>query len=420
MSPRLPILGPLARATLWAGAFACTISFAGGCAKPVVEGVVRRDSAGVEIVTIPKSVMDAAPVWSVDTATHLWTIGGGEDPAMDIDRMSSIGRMANGDVVVGVTRPGELRIYPAAGGAPRVIARGGEGPGEFRTPYLLGIRGDTLILWDYSLNRVTTLTTEGTLVQVVNHAAQPRHRLREIAGMLDDGRIVTSGQTWEAMAEVGDQGVRTEQPIYFLHADGTSADSLQGPPGMLVYKGIVYEGGKSFSSVTTYQLDNRALVFARGAGYTTAPPGEPEYREYDATGALRRIVRPHIATREVTPAFREEYIAHDSIEFVKQNPQLAPEWIRNYREGRFVDRLAAFEQVRGAPDGELWFERSWVQYDPVKEFVVFDSTGMVAGTVTIPMSRTIGWIGKDAVLATWRDDDDVRHLSLYPLHRASE
>jgi len=390
---------------------------AAACAAPEETGITRRDSAGVEIVTISAAVMDATPVWSIDTATHLWTIGGGEDPAQDIDRMSSVTRLANRDVVVGVTRPGEVRVYPGAGGAPRVIARGGDGPGEFRVPILLDVRGDTLVLWDYSLDRLTAVTTAGSVVQLVSQVQQPRHRLREVAGMLEDGRVVTSGQTWEAMADVGDRGVRKEQPIYLLHTDGTSADSLPGPPGMLVYKGIHYEGGNSSSSVLTYHLDNRALVFARGNGYTVAPPGEPEFQAYDAAGTLRRIVRPQIARREVTPVFREEYIAHDSVEFVRQNAQLAPEWIRNYREGRFIDRLAAFERILAGPDGELWFERSWVQYDPVKEFVVFDSTGMVAGRVTIPMSRTIGWIGKDAVLATWRDADDVRHLSLHPLRR---
>lgn len=390
-----------------------------GCAASDRVGSTVRDSAGIEVVEHPANVIADAPVWTVDTATQLWTIGGGEDPAHDIDRMSTMGRLANGDVVVGVIRPSELRIYPIGGGAPRVLARGGDGPGEVQTPILLSARGDTLVLWDYALNRSTKFTSEGSVVQLVSHAAQPRHRLREVVGALDDGRIVMTGQTWEAMTDVGSEGVRKEQPIYLLHTDGASADSLRGIPGMLVYKGIVYEGGTSFSSVTTYHLDGGSPILARGAGYVTSLPGPPELRMYDAKGTLHRIVRPAIETREVTPAFREEYIAHDSAELVRMNRQFSPDWVRNYREGRFVDRLAAFERIRGGPEGELWFERSWVSYDSVKEFVVFDSTGMVAGKVTIPMSHTIGWIGTDAVLATWLDSDDVRHLSLYPLHRAT-
>jgi hypothetical protein len=394
--------------------------FTAACTKPVATGVTRQDSAGVEIVTISAGAIAAAPVWTVDTSTALWTIGGGEDPTQDIDRMTSVGRLSNGNVVVCVGDPAEVRLYPSNGTAARTLARAGDGPGEFRIPILLAVRGDTIVLWDLRLKRLTRLTTSGTLVQTVSYASLPRVRVGGIAGFLDDGRIVTSGENWEAMSDVGSKGVRKEKPVYLLHQDGLGADSLAGPPGMLLYMGVVREGGKSFSTPTSYELDGGTPLRARPAGYTIALPDSPELREHDTTGTVRRIIRPDVEMREVTAAFKERYIAHDSVQVTRSSPQFAADRIQSLREGRFVDRLAAFERIYAGPDGDQWFERSWVSMDTVKQFVIFDSTGMVAGQVTIPMSRTIGWIGTDAVLTTWLDEDGVRHLSLNPLRRAPQ
>ncbi|HVX89863.1 MAG TPA: hypothetical protein VG940_13095, partial [Gemmatimonadales bacterium] len=122
--------------------------------------------------------------------------------------------------------------------------------------------------------------------------------------------------------------------------------------------------------------------------------------------------------RPVTEADREAYIARDSIEYSKVSPHFVSDMMKNYREGRFVDHLTPFERALEGPDGELWLERSWLGSDTLKQYVILDGRGMIAATLSLPMRRTLWWIGEDKVLASWRDADEVRHLGLYPLHRA--
>lgn len=386
-----------------------------GCGSAPMATSAVRDSAGVEIIDHPAEVLARAPVWTIDTTLSSWSIGGGDDPDQDVDNLTCL-EWRDGGAWTCHQNPTEIRRYDSLGRVALRFGRKGMGPGEFQSPRLLEIRGDTLELWDGSLARVTSYQTDGRLVGTIAFNGLPRSRTSGVRGRLGSGRLVAIDYAWAgAGGDLG--GARGEMPVYLLSADGTTADSLPGHPGYRQYRGVVYEGGQSFVSGTMYELDGATLIAVDPDGFTVALPDTAELIRRGPDGAVRRIIRLGLPRRPVTEADREAYIARDSIEYSKVSPQFVSDMMKNYRGGRFVDHLTPFEAILKGPDGELWLERSWLRPDSAKQYVIVDGEGMVAATFTLPMWRSLLWIGSDAVLTSWRDADDVRRISRFPLHR---
>ena len=134
-----------------------------GCVASAAETSAVRDSAGIEIVTHPAASIANAPVWMVDTAAALWTIGGGDEPDQDLDNISCATWLDDGAWVCH-QNPNEMRRYDHTGRLTARFGRKGMGPGEFQRIQLLAVRGDTFDLWDESLARLTTYSTNGQLL----------------------------------------------------------------------------------------------------------------------------------------------------------------------------------------------------------------------------------------------------------------
>src|SRR5687768_16696289 len=64
-----------------------------------------RDSAGIQLISHPASVLAAVPEWTIDTGVHQWTIGGGEDPATEISGIYCARRLADGRILLCHARP---------------------------------------------------------------------------------------------------------------------------------------------------------------------------------------------------------------------------------------------------------------------------------------------------------------------------
>lgn len=67
------------------------------------------------------------------------------------------------------------------------------------------------------------------------------------------------------------------------------------------------------------------------------------------------------------------------------------------------DRLVLYKKMRNAPDGGLW--------------TVFDSTGVMLGTVNIPVGLLVQRLGAEEVGGVWRDQDDVPSVRIFRIRR---
>jgi hypothetical protein len=123
---------------------------------------------------------------------------------------TSIVRDSRGRYIVAVPRPGEegLRVYDARGRFLREVGRGGEGPGEYQNPKLVRVmRGDTLVVYDEGLGRLTVLDSG---YRVVSTASSPR----------DINGVVRLGNSMVAVAASIRDKDRIGMPYHLFDAVG--------------------------------------------------------------------------------------------------------------------------------------------------------------------------------------------------------
>ena len=121
-----------------------------------------RDSAGVRIVQNRRPTWTDKDAWHVDTA-----------PLVDIgerDQLSQLGqtfRLNDGRIVVAHRGGSEILFYSPTGELTKRVGRRGSGPGEFReiSSMVLGPHGDSIVVWDYSQNRLSVFDTAGMFVR---------------------------------------------------------------------------------------------------------------------------------------------------------------------------------------------------------------------------------------------------------------
>jgi hypothetical protein len=87
-----------------------------------------------------------------------------------------------------------------------------------------------------------------------------------------------------------------------------------------------------------------------------------------------------------------------------------------YAERPFPETMPAYRSLLFDSQGDLWVQ----EFDAVADaqpprWTVFDPTGQMLGTVTMPLRFTPYDIGSDYILGRWRDDLDVEHVQLYGL-----
>lgn len=74
---------------------------------------------------------------------------------------------SNGSLVVLQNSEPFILLFDPRGHLLKSIGRRGSGPGEFRSPRVLGRRADSLWVWDVALARITVMTSSGDLVRTV-------------------------------------------------------------------------------------------------------------------------------------------------------------------------------------------------------------------------------------------------------------
>lgn len=101
-------------------------------------------------------------------------------------------RLRDGRLVVVMRRPAEIREYRADGTFVATRSRIGSGPGEFREIAWAGVSGDSLILFDPQLLRLSWIDTKGWRSSgVLGTTARPEGRLR-VLGLTADGQLIAS------------------------------------------------------------------------------------------------------------------------------------------------------------------------------------------------------------------------------------
>lgn len=378
----------------------------GGDAPPPEIAVV--DSAGVRIVTNPSF---DPPAWPVGAPTlELGTVEGeGPEQFYRVAGAAWLERDGRRLLALANAGSGEIRLFDEAGTWVESWGRQGEGPGEFgAVGPIWRLPGDSLLVWDGRLERMTVLGPDGAYVRQFR---RPPVLNAEPAGRFGDGSILFSG----AQFVIGDDVRPMDLALSRVDADG-SVDTLPtetyGEFGPVGPEGRTMIAQPIFGSIT--------VVVADGDGYWVVPGTDPQVRRHAPDGELRTIARWRLGDRSVSgeaaARFRER-----ALEGLEGEA-------REIRRMQLADRPVAEEFATtgyafSGHAGELWVAPpDWPPNDSTTEWRVIDPEGRLAGRVTLPKfpDRFIPLlVGPDHVVGNARSELGVEYVRVYPITRAT-
>lgn len=370
-----------------------------------------RDSAGVRI-TVNRGLDGLGPPgWNLSQAPLLDVGDSGGPPLYSI---TSAKRLSDGRIVVASAGTKELQIYSPDGRLLSRVGRAGEGPGEFQTPYWVGVLpGDSIAVWDLGLSRLSLFTPAGEFTRSVS----PRGALGvlpRVVGVLDNGRVVLlTGSGTGALDMSGKSVQRDSVTVLVLGPDGEISDTIGRFPGTeQIALGSPQEGllmrPLPFGKSTVVAVQDGRVIVGTGDRY--------ELAAYEPSGRLRALVRaerdPVPVTEEDIEGYRRELVTIGG----EGDGQAKRQLERLLAAAPYPKTMPALAKIAPDADGNLWVQDPQKPGDENGTFwTVFSPGGQARGTVRLPTRLNVQQIGTDWVLGIWRDEDDVEHLQLYRL-----
>lgn len=374
----------------------------GGEAEP--DRVSVRDSAGIRVVENPS--IDGAPECRLSPEPRL-DIGTADGRVeFEFHRVTDVTRLPDGRIAVLDGGSLEVRLFGEDGRFSRSFGGEGRGPGELLGPLSLWVRGDSVVIHDAQLHRLSWFTADGTYARQVS--IRPPAPGINRAFLLRDGRIVTMEVEFQPpRTGFGPQLLR----LVLRAADGETVDTAAeyvwrrmgsvGPEG-----GGSIVAGPVFGARTYVSATGRRLYVGRGV--------EPEIEVLAPDGTTERIVRWGPPARRVA----DEDLAlfrRGLLEGAESRNDSAV--VRERLDDRPVaEQFPAHDRITVGRDGNLWVQRyrrpDWPEW---QRWLVFGETGELRCRLRVPGGFELMDAGDDFVLGTWRDELDVVHVRLYGL-----
>lgn len=404
-------------ATRRAGLLLPLLLAACGDARVGAAPAAARDSAGIRIVASEAPAWREGEGWRL-SAEPVLRIGELDGPAeYQFSRVVGAVRRADGGIVVGDAGLHSLRFYDAGGRFLRSSGRQGAGPGEFEEMGSLHLLpGDSLLVFDWRLRRVSTFAPDGALASSASFPELPGavFPVPQLVGRFPDRSLLIAVGHSFGPGAVAD-GVRRDSTDYLRYAAG----------GGLLDTVAVLPSGESFvrGGVGRFGFTTAPLLFGKNAVHGLAGGrvvvGSNQAYElavYTPDGSLERLVRRKQEARPVTRADHEAVVA-SSLEGMD----------REWRE-RMEAVYAAMPRPATRPfysalvvgaGGTLWVRDFAVAPETASTWTVFDADGRMLGGVAMPARFRPTHIGDDRVLGVVQDELGVESVMLFALERGA-
>jgi hypothetical protein len=410
---------PMSSIQRYRRALAVLVSFcAGAPAFAQVPASTVRDSAGVRIVENTRPIWTARTAWTL-SATPVLLLGSRAEPEYTFSRVGPVTRQSDGRIVVAERADLQLRMFDSTGRFLRTVGKKGQGPGEFTDIGLvMRLPGDSLAV--ESLQYTSIFTPDGQFVRQVRYGPFP-------PGMLQVPLVAVLGRFPDGSAVVGDfpQGRRGGRGA--ARFTDSSTLMLVNPAGA-VTRQVDRVPAASFGAsagAPTRLTFGPELVQASAANHVYLGFGDQyAIREYDATWALRRIIRRAWTPRPLTEVDLKTYVDEwMTMWSTDKGPQRDRDRLARLSMP-YPDSLPAFVDFLASPNGELWLRDpelagaatcaclTSVTAGP-SAWTVFDTSGRWLGRVNMPARFTPAEVGRDYVLGHLREADGLLRVALY-------
>ena len=391
--------------------FTATIATtAAGCGPG--EGRPRRpvvvDSADVVIVTNDPLNSDrrctggGEPIFAVGDAA--------DDDRYQFYMVRGVARLSDGSVAVADRGTKSVRIFNPMGEYVGSMGREGEGPGEFRDPYLMwALPGDTLWVGNSRPWHFNVFTAAGEFVRLVR--PNPAY-----ANPSSSGGVLSNGYSVNVRREGGGDDYRTPRDVL---VDAHTRD------GELIGTLMALEGRRygpptgPINFVLDPLFEAAPSVDATGTTIAVANGRDPEVRLLDNEFRLRRIIRWHDSDRDVAAAhvnaWREDYVERRGGE-EGRNPVTD---LMVSEDRPVADHFPALSRIAVGRDGRVWVRR----YPKPQEspgWLVFEADGGFLCHFEPVPGLNVWEFGADYLLGTREDALGVESVVIFPFQQPED
>lgn len=297
-----------------------------------------------------------------------------------------------------------IDVFDGDGSLVRTMGREGRGPGEFSYPAWIGLRGDTLRVWDMAQARLTLFDTAGALIRteqpVTDLGSFPR-----LAGQFADGSLLLVGAE---SAGWKDGAYRDSVLLVRMDMAAGTRDTLGRVPGDEQFGSRsenVYEH-------TTLPFGRRLAVATRGdqayvgTGDTSAILASPGGGRWTVAANMPGPERP--VTRQDIDEYWEKLITVGA---------RANSGRTRHKGIQYPDEYPPYTDLVVASNGDLWaaIPLRPSEWTSGGRWMVFAPDGTVRGTVRVPGRSRLLQVGDDWILAVDTDEDERETIVRYPL-----
>lgn len=362
------------------------------------------DSAGIEIVTNTGDI-SGLPVLRVDTVPLL-SIGlvDGEAPYL-LDRVGHATTLDDGRIAIVNAGTDEVRLFDAEGRYIRTFGRSGDGPGEYRFPIRVWQLGDSIVVVDVTMNRITVQPLDGSSSRTVPGVPDSRP---SIAPLFTDRSVILpiEDQTFPSPGESADMSMAYVR----VPLDGSPPDTLIVlPNGKRVTR--EFETGGRVAYVTGPRLfETQAYAGVADGRLVAGSAAKPEVVVLELDGGTTRIIRWTGQATPISNAYIQTFI--DERTATLDDPAPLRQQIL---ESEHPDSFPRFDAILGG-HGQLWVRpyRLPGETGPYR-WRVHDGDGRLIAVAEVPAGLTLYEVGPDRVLALTTDDLDVQHVVVLPV-----
>lgn len=295
----------------------------------------------------------------------------------------------------------ERGIYRATGGGT------GRGPGEFRSiTSVLVLPGDTIVVWDSPLRRVSRFTAMGELIatRTIDLSTFSGDRFGfESPALMPNGSFFADG--WDRSARYVERGLVREVMRAAILDPAAQRSTFLGE----YVSGLVFRRGAEAQLVVPLAPSHHYAVGTNrvAVGSSESPTVDLFDLRGDRLNTVRVAERPTGVTPSMIDAYYESVARHSTL------PRQVRE--RLIAEVPKPDTLPYYSGLMLDAEDRLWVGDYVIGDEDERGWTIFDASGRRHSRVVLPPRFEPMWSRGMRVLGVWRDEFDVEYVREYEL-----
>lgn len=305
-----------------------------------------------------------------------------QDPSVPASLLSQPHRFSPGPdntLIITERIDGRVLVFDDSGKFIRQIGSEGEGPGEFSRISGIQVVGDSLVIFDRGLRRISILSISGHLINTISTNDFGRQR---IVQLLPNNRLVICATT--PPADSASISIRlADLDNASIHATFWSGAVEQIPAawssGRVIASAPIPFVGSPYASLVSHS----SIIAFSGA--------TPELRLYYSNGNLERVIRLNMPSRRVTSQMIDYYWDEEERRRIIAG---APALEARVKAEKHFPKVAGWWSGAVMDDyGYLWVQDAI--YGPLtgepRQYYIFNPEGRYIGNMELPSGARFRW-----------------------------